>query len=126
MKSIEGAYPKRVSWAWTVGLLAAAAAAGLALWQTHGGYEPPRPEVGLLALLAALGGVWLYRARAARRLFAALDVYAERELARAEPRPPKPSVTGTRSRVKQRLPAVTGPTGAGEGKSFNQVRRVAL
>jgi hypothetical protein len=119
MKRIASAHPKGVSWAGLVGLLAAAAAAGLALWQTHGGDVPPRPEVGLLALAAALVGVWFFRARAARRFFAALDVYAERELARAEPRPHTPSVTGPRSLVKQRLHAVSGPNGAGEGKSFN-------
>jgi hypothetical protein len=36
----------------------------------------------ILALAATLGFVWLVRARAARRLQAALDIYADREMAR--------------------------------------------
>ena len=93
MKSNEAAQPKWTSWAGPVALLAATGAAGLWLWYTHGAYVPLGAAVGLLALTAALGVVWLYRVRAARRLFAALDAYAEKESARAERRPHTPSVT---------------------------------
>ena len=87
MKSSQGAQPTRAVGAGSVALLAATGAAGLWLWPTHGAFEPFWSVVGLLALSAALGGVWLYRLRAARRLFSALDAYAEQELARAENRP---------------------------------------
>ena len=93
MKSNEGTHPKSASWAGPVGLLAAAGAATTWLWQTHGGYGPLGLVVGLLALGAALGVVWLYRIRAARRLYAAWDAYAEKELARAERRTPMPFAT---------------------------------
>jgi hypothetical protein len=86
MKRNEGTRSKSASWAGPVGLLAVAGAAGLWLWQAHGANVPLGPAVGLLALTVVLGVVWLYRVRAARRLFAALDAYAERELARAERR----------------------------------------
>jgi hypothetical protein len=36
----------------------------------------------VLALAAILGSVWLFRARGRRRLRAAVDAYAEREIAR--------------------------------------------
>jgi hypothetical protein len=87
MKRDEGGRPKPASRAWPVGLLAAAGAAGLWLWQTPGTDVPVWPAVGLLAPTAALGVVWLSRIRAARRLFAALDAYAEKEVARAERQP---------------------------------------
>jgi hypothetical protein len=59
MKSKEGTHPKSASWAGPVALLAAAGAAGLWLWQTHGAYVPLWPAAGLLELTAALGVVWL-------------------------------------------------------------------
>ncbi len=92
MKSNEIAYPKSASWLGPVALLAAVGAAGLGLGQTQGGYGLPGLVIGLLALGAALGGIWLYRLRAARHLFAVWDAYAERELARAERRPHTPRV----------------------------------
>jgi hypothetical protein len=70
------------------------------LWQALGGHATLWPAVGLLALAAALGASWLYRVRAARRFAAALDAYAERELARAERRPHAPAPTGNRALVK--------------------------
>ena len=100
MKSNEGSQLKWASWAAAVGLLAAAGAMGLWSGQTHGAYVPLGAAVGLLALTAALGIFWLYRLRSARRLFAALDAYAERELARAERRTFTPSVTRNRVLVK--------------------------
>ena len=96
MKSNESAYPKSASWAGPITLLAAAGAAGLWLWRTHGAYVPLGPTVGLLALTAALGVVWLYRIRAARNLFAVWDAYAKKELARAERRLPTSSLHNNR------------------------------
>ena len=97
MKSNEVVYPKSASWARPIALLAAAGAAGLWLWRTHSAYVPLGPTVGLLVLTAALGVVWLYRVRAARHLFAAWDVYANQELARAERRLHTASVTSARA-----------------------------
>jgi hypothetical protein len=37
---------------------------------------------GVLVLTTILGMVWIARARAARRFYAAVDAYAEREIAR--------------------------------------------
>jgi len=93
MKNNEDTHPKSASWAGPAALLAVAGAAGLWLWQTQGAYVP----LGLLALTAVLGAVWLYRVRAARRLFAALDAYAEKEVARARRRPRTPSAAGNRA-----------------------------
>jgi hypothetical protein len=42
-----------------------------------------------LALAAVLGTVWLSRARAARRLHAAVAAYAEQEIAREQARRPR-------------------------------------
>jgi hypothetical protein len=86
MKSNEVASLKGTSWAGSVALLATAGAAGLGLWMTQDASLPLRSALGLLGLLVAFGAVWLYRIRTARRLFAALDAYAERELHRAERR----------------------------------------
>ena len=80
-----------------VGLLAAAGAAGLWLWQTHGASLPIGLAFGLLALTAALAVIWLYRIRASRRLIAALDAYAEKEVARAERRLHSASVANNRA-----------------------------
>jgi hypothetical protein len=94
MKSNEIAHPRSASWVGPVALLATAGAAVLWLWPTQSGYGPRGLAVGLLALSAALGGVWLYRVRAARHLFAVWDAYAEQELARAERGPHTPRVRG--------------------------------
>lgn len=100
MMSNQGGQTRSGSWAGPMALLAAAAAAGLGLWQTLGGHATLPLAVGLLVLAAALGVFWLYRVRAARRFVAALDAYAERELARAERRPHAPPPTGDRALVK--------------------------
>ena len=78
------ALPKGTSWAGPVVLLAAAGTAGLGLWATHRAGVPFWSPIGLLALTAVVGVVWLTRVRAARRLFMAVDAYAEQELARAK------------------------------------------
>jgi hypothetical protein len=114
MKSNEDNNLKGSSWLGPVALLAAAGAGGLWLWQTQGAYVPPGPAVGLLALTATLAVFWLYRVRASRRLFAALDAYAEREGARAKPQRRRPSGTGKRVRAKRRLQGVTELQGTGE------------
>lgn len=67
MKNHEGAHSKSVSWAGPVALLGATGAAALGLWQAHDGDARLWPAVGLLALTAALGLVWLHRVRGARR-----------------------------------------------------------
>lgn len=85
MKSNQGAM---MSWAGPSALLAAAGAAGMWLWLTHGASVTPWLAVALLAL----GAAWLYRARSARRLFAAWDAYAALEQARAERRRLRPVV----------------------------------
>ena len=51
---------------------------------------------GVFASTAVLGIVWLSRARAAKRLNAAVEVYAERESAR-----------GRRRHVPKRMPSVS-------------------
>jgi hypothetical protein len=56
-------------------------AAGLWLVLAQDG-EQVLPAVLVLAMTAVLGAVWLVRVRAARRLLATLDAYAEREIAR--------------------------------------------
>src|SRR5205823_4505008 len=92
MKSNTRARPRSASWAGPLALLAVAGAAELGLCWLPATPVPRWPGAGLLALAAVLGLVWLYRVRAARRLFAVLDAYAERELARAKPRGRTPSV----------------------------------
>src|SRR5262249_11404134 len=97
MKSNKGTRPGLAAWIGPVALLAASGAAGLWLWLTQAEYVPLGPAVVLLALAAVFGVVWLYRVRAESRFFAALDAYAEKELARAERRPPTDTVTGHRA-----------------------------
>jgi hypothetical protein len=82
MKGSVDTRPTWVSWAGPVAVLAAAAVAAAWLWQTHGAYVSFRPAVGLVMLMATLGVFWLSRVRAAYRFFAALDTYADQELAR--------------------------------------------
>jgi hypothetical protein len=86
MKGNTVAGSKSFPWP-AVALLAAAGAAGLWLWLTHGAYVPLGLGLGLLAATATVALFWLHRARAARRFRAALDAYAEKELARVERRP---------------------------------------
>jgi hypothetical protein len=56
-------------------------ASGLWLGLAQGGVQVALAAT-VLALTAVLGAVWLVRDRAARRLNAAADAYAEREIAR--------------------------------------------
>jgi hypothetical protein len=86
MKSNEGARPKWASWTGPVALLAATGVAGLWMWPTRGTDGAQWPALSLLAVAATLSVVWLFRVRAARRLSAALDSYARRELARGRRR----------------------------------------
>jgi hypothetical protein len=86
MTTNEGAPAKWASWAGPVTLLAVDGAAGLWMWQTRGTFVPLWSAVVLLATAAVLGAAWLYRVRASRRLSAALNAYAEQELARARRR----------------------------------------
>ena len=91
MKSNGDTHPTWVSWAGPVALLVATGTAAAWLWQTQGLHVPFQPAVSLLALMATLGVVWLFRVRAAHRLFAALDAYAEQELAREAQQPANPA-----------------------------------
>jgi|SRR5579884_1829841 len=91
MKSNGDTRPTWISWAGPIAFLLASGVAGIGLYQTQSAYVPFRPAVGLLALTAALSVVWLSRVRAAYRLFAALDAYAEQELARNAEEPASPA-----------------------------------
>jgi len=64
-------------------LLGAAAVVGPWLWLAPGVSVPALLGSAVIALTAVFAIVWLFRLRAARRLIAALDAYAEREIARA-------------------------------------------
>jgi Flp pilus assembly protein TadB len=71
---------------------------------TAGWFRPAADEgwqmlvaAAVFAVAAVLGFVWLVRARAARRLQAVMDAYADREIARA----------GRRQALKRRMPFVT-------------------
>jgi hypothetical protein len=66
---------------WPVAFLACAGTAGLWLLLAQGRHDLALAAM-LLALAAILGGAWLYRARAARRVQTAADTYATREIAR--------------------------------------------
>jgi hypothetical protein len=54
---------------------------GLLWWRPAAGWQEWL-AAAVLVLAALLGGVWQLRARALRRLRAAVDAYAEREIAR--------------------------------------------
>lgn len=71
-----------VSWVWPAALLAPAGAGGL-WWGLVGGDVPGLLAVSALALLVVLAVAGLLRVRAARRWRAAMNAYAEREIARA-------------------------------------------
>jgi hypothetical protein len=78
-------------------VLAAGVLGGLWLRPAEGSAWPALLTAAALAAAAILGVVWLSRARAARRLNAALDAYAEREIARGKARtyPPRGGVFQT-------------------------------
>jgi hypothetical protein len=66
-----------------VAVLGAGVAGELWLRPAEGGSWQALLPAAILALTAVLGIVWLARARAARRWNAAVDAYAEREIARS-------------------------------------------
>ena len=74
---------RSIQWAVLLTLLAIGGLVGLWLWRTHSGLGI---AAGLLMAAAALAAVLVSRVRAARRFAAALDAYADQELARAERR----------------------------------------
>jgi hypothetical protein len=70
-------------------LVSAALAAGWLVvlwWRPETAWSWQALAAGVLVVLAFLGGVWQVRARAAQRLRAAVDAYAERELSQARRR----------------------------------------
>jgi len=86
MKTNDNANPKPASMQGPMSQWVVAGAAGAGLWQTQSAYLPLWAAIGAIALMAVVAVVWLYRIRAARRFFSALDAYAVRESARAEER----------------------------------------
>ena len=64
-------------------LLGAAGAAGIWFWLSRRGGTPGWAAPAILGPAAVLGILYQLRARAARRLRAALDAFAEREMAQA-------------------------------------------
>src|SRR5262249_62059163 len=66
-----------------VAVLGAGVAGGVWLRRAGDGSWQALLPAAVLALAAALGLVWLARVRAARRWNAAVDAYAEREIARS-------------------------------------------
>jgi hypothetical protein len=75
--------PAFLSHLWPAALLGVGGAVGLWLWPTQGSAVRALPATAVFALTVVLGVLWQYRTRAARRWSAAVDAYAERELARA-------------------------------------------
>jgi predicted membrane metal-binding protein len=78
-KSISFRQP--LSLVWPLVLLATAALAGLWLWLAGNNSVQVLLASALLAVTVTLGIVWQSRARAARRLQAVVDAYAERQIA---------------------------------------------
>jgi hypothetical protein len=103
MKTNESGSATAVAWAGPVTLLATAGLTGVWVWQTQGAFVPLGPTLSLLGLAMLHGVVWLSRVRAAHRLFAVLDAYAEQELARAERRGPPPAMTSNRSLARSNI-----------------------
>jgi hypothetical protein len=76
---------RRTPWSLLVGwsaALLAAGAVGLWLWLARGD-GPALLAAEALAIAVPLLAVWLWRARSARRWSAAVNAYADREIARA-------------------------------------------
>lgn len=76
---------KAVSLIWLTAFLGAGGAAGLWLGLAQDSVQVLLAAM-VLALTVVLGTVWHSRDRAARRLHAALEAYAEREIARTRRR----------------------------------------
>ena len=79
---------RRTPWSllvgWSAAFLAAAGAVGLWLWLARGD-GPALLAAEALAIAVPLLAVWWWRGRAARRWRAAVNAYADREVARARP-----------------------------------------
>lgn len=82
---------RRTPWSlvvgWSVAFLAAASAVGLWLWLAQGD-GPALLAAEALVIGVPLLAVWWWRGRAARRWSAAVNAYAEREIARARRQAP--------------------------------------
>jgi hypothetical protein len=74
---------RRTSLLWPAAFLGAVA--GLWCWLAQGDRLQVFLACAGLVLAVVLGSVWAFRARAAGRLQAALDAFAEREIAQAHP-----------------------------------------
>jgi hypothetical protein len=85
---------KPTSLVWPATLLGAV---GLCFWLAHGAGVPVLPAAALVSTVI-LGAAWLSRARAARRLNAAVDAYAAREIARERRRPAPRNARGFSTR----------------------------
>jgi hypothetical protein len=70
-------------WVWLAVPLGSAGGGALWFGVVPGVHLPPLGTGAVLALAAFWGLVWLGRVRAARRLTAAMDAYAEREMEQA-------------------------------------------
>jgi hypothetical protein len=78
---IDRKFPSLV---WPVAALGVGGIIGLWFGFTRGESAPTLLAFAVLAVAAAVGIVWRFRARAARRLRAALDAYAEWDIARMQ------------------------------------------
>jgi hypothetical protein len=74
---------RSTDWVWQAVLLGTAAALGIWLWLAWGDGVQVMLAATVLTATAVLAIVWQLRARAANRLQNAVDVFAEREMARA-------------------------------------------
>jgi hypothetical protein len=102
-------------------ILIGAAAVGLWLRPADGpGWQAPLEAEGL-ALTVALGLAWRSRARSARRWQAALDAYAQREIARTRrtPAPPGLPTGSTPGRLRHGAKGRTRPA----RRTFPEQRR---
>jgi Flp pilus assembly protein TadB len=106
MTNFPEAHPGRRPWSLVWPALSCAVVVLAAVWLGLLWWRPATTwqelSVAAVLLLAALlGSVWQFRARARRRLRAAVDAYAEREIARSrrdrEPRRLRPSAPGRRA-----------------------------
>jgi hypothetical protein len=73
-------------------------AAGLWFWLAHADRVAVPLGVAVLVLTAILGTVWLSRASATKRFYAAVDAYAEREIDRERRRNRSRRVRGLSTR----------------------------
>jgi len=78
--------PEPLSLVWPAAFLAAMGVTGLSLWLAPGDRVEVLLTAAALGLTTFLGIVWWSHARAERRWQAALDAYAEGEIARTQRR----------------------------------------